>query len=84
MFGGLEAHHINGNSEDNRFENLISLCNDCHLYKAHNGSWKNKPTKTYQPKALTEHLSTEFLKCFPNTVNRYATETIEPEEEEIV
>ncbi|KKQ62315.1 MAG: H-N-H endonuclease F-TflIV [Parcubacteria group bacterium GW2011_GWC1_38_22] len=30
----LELHHINGNSKDNRIENLIVLCPNCHSLKS--------------------------------------------------
>jgi 5-methylcytosine-specific restriction endonuclease McrA len=28
---GLSVHHINGNDSDNRIENLIPVCQSCHL-----------------------------------------------------
>lgn len=28
----LIVHHINNNDRDNRYDNLVTLCNDCHLY----------------------------------------------------
>lgn len=30
----LELHHVNGNSRDNRIENLVVLCPNCHSLKA--------------------------------------------------
>lgn len=31
----LEIHHINGNSRDNRLENLQVLCPNCHALQPH-------------------------------------------------
>ena len=40
----LELHHINGNNTDNRLENLLLLCPNCHaLTECYRG--KNKNTK---------------------------------------
>jgi len=40
----LELHHINGNNTDNRLENLLLLCPNCHaLTESYRG--KNKKTK---------------------------------------
>jgi hypothetical protein len=38
----LELHHINGNGRDNRLENLLLLCPNCHAQ-----------TKTYREKNST-------------------------------
>ena len=63
----LEMHHINGNHNDNRYENLISLCVDCHL-DAHGRNWKNKPVKTYVPKLMTEEIENRAYETEPRRV----------------
>lgn len=40
----FELHHINGNHYDNRFENLIVLCPNCHS-QTHNFRGKNSKSK---------------------------------------
>lgn len=39
----LELHHINGKHEDNRFENLMILCPNCH---AQTDNYRGKNVKT--------------------------------------
>lgn len=51
----LDAHHIDGNEENNNYDNLITLCGDCH-FKAHGCNWKSKPIKNYRPKATTDEI----------------------------
>lgn len=47
--GYLQAHHKKewANFKELRYEvsNGATLCEKCHLNKAHNGSWKNKPVE---------------------------------------
>ncbi len=35
----LHVHHKNGNSLDNRIENLMGLCPSCHR-RIHHGTWE--------------------------------------------
>jgi hypothetical protein len=46
----LEVDHINGNSDDDRKENLQTLCNNCHAFKTH----ANKDYATPGRKTLKE------------------------------
>ena len=44
----LELHHINGNNKDNRLENLMLLCPNCHAltntYRGKNNKCASRPT----------------------------------------
>lgn len=80
VFCDLLVHHINGPINDD-YENLITLCSDCHEHKAHELGFKYLPTKFYTPKPLTEqHLkvtneiftATEYSKHgYLNIYNEY-------------
>lgn len=80
----LSVHHINGDRNDNHYNNLVSLCERCHL-GTHDGNWKNKPTKFFNAKDVTNGTIQRALRTHPtrawNYINRYATETIETEAE---
>ena len=43
----LELHHINGNHYDNRLENLIILCPNCH---SQTSTWKRSTNNVIKPK----------------------------------
>lgn len=47
----LEIHHING-PINNEWDNLITLCRDCHLYGAHNGDYRSPPRIIYIPRKM--------------------------------
>lgn len=48
----LQLHHINGNSNDNRFENLCLLCPNCHSQTdnwAGKKNWRKREDSNLQP-----------------------------------
>ena len=66
----LELHHKNGNNSDNRLENLVVLCPNCHAY-----------TDTYRGKnklsAIAEKRLVEYRK-FEETLTGKADGNLEP------
>lgn len=54
MFCDLEVHHIK-DATVNDFDNLITLCSDCH-FDVHEGDWKHKPIKTFIPRPITQEV----------------------------
>jgi hypothetical protein len=55
VFCDLIVHHIDGDCSNNAYNNLITLCDECHK-KAHGGWFRNKPVKKYFPKTMTEEV----------------------------
>lgn len=49
----LDVHHMDGNGENNNYENLITLCDECH-FNAHGRNWQHKPIKSYTVKETIE------------------------------
>ncbi len=67
----LELHHINGNHYDNRFENLLVLCPNCH-------SLTDSHTSIEQLSALVEKQEVEGRKFREVLIARLATDNPEP------
>jgi len=62
----LELHHINGNHYDNRLENLILLCPNCHAQiHGYNKPKENKITKVVkiQPKHIVVKQEVQCQEC---------------------
>lgn len=59
----LDAHHIDGNRENDTYENQITLCDDCH-FESHGRNWKKKPIKTFTPKAIRESIIIEARQTY--------------------
>lgn len=54
-FMSLSVHHINGNKEDNRKENLINICNICHGM-IHNGSLNSYTGETHRQRNYSNNI----------------------------
>jgi len=76
----LDAHHIDGNRENNSYDNLITLCDDCH-FEIHGCNWKNKPIKTFKSKTTTNEIIRQAEQSW--YASCYGTETIETEDLDI-
>jgi len=57
----LTIHHIDGDRQNNKYQNLVTLCDQCHL-KAHGGNWKNKPFQPFVPKNMSREVIKRFWK----------------------
>jgi len=70
----LVIHHINGNRNDDRLENLISLCDECH-FEVHNRDWRNKPKENFVTKPVShefiEKAIKEYQACQRKIYNKY-------------
>ena len=66
----LAIHHVNGNSSDNKLENLISLCLRCHL-KVHDGCWRNKPREFFSPKQVDQRFVERVLAEYDARLQAY-------------
>lgn len=66
LFCDLEVHHIRGLINDD-YDNLITLCNDCHKNIAHGGSFRNRPTKIYKPKSMKKAIIDRVESIFTAT-----------------
>ena len=68
----LELHHKNGNNTDNRIENLVILCPNCH---SHTDNYRGKNCKAVS--ALSERREVEYRK-FKELIHGNADENLEP------
>jgi len=70
----LEVHHIDGKRDNNRFTNLITLCNECHIYIAHAGCTRNKPKKQYFVKDMTPNFFDNAIRRLEQAYTNYTKE----------
>lgn len=71
----LELHHINGNHNDNRLENLQLLCPNCHAYT---DNYRGKNIKWSAQKKISEVEQPKFKETLINDGN------LEPEKKYII
>lgn len=71
----LELHHINGNHNDNRLENLQLLCPNCHAYT---DNYRGKNIKQSAQKKISEVEQPKFKETLINNGN------LEPEKRYII